>query len=194
MPDPKTSEQLRGLVLSASEIKALTGWPAPMVEDYLNLLDNFITLAGLLDIEIDQKLEEVPTDFLNGSIPFVKDGFLSEDNPGLVWDTLNQILQITGIIASQGRKKNTTRVDTTPYTILTSDEVIYFDTDSTAITANLPAGVNEMSIKVINSGTSGNNVTLVPNGAELLNGVNESEFLIDTEKLILTYESTEGWY
>lgn len=39
----------RGLILSASEIKNLTNWPETMVEDYLNILENLLTLASILD-------------------------------------------------------------------------------------------------------------------------------------------------
>ena len=42
-------DNLRGLVLSAIEIKSLTGWPDAMVEDYLNILDNLISLAEAID-------------------------------------------------------------------------------------------------------------------------------------------------
>ena len=83
MPDPTTKSRLTGLILSAVEIRNLTGWPQPMVEDYLNILENIITIADLLDVEIDQKIEEISTDFANGSIPYVKDGLLVEDNDNI---------------------------------------------------------------------------------------------------------------
>lgn len=194
MADITTINKLRGLVLSASEIKNLTDWPDALVEDYLNIIDNIITIAGLLDVEINQKIEDVPTDFTDGSIPFADGGFLTEDNARLLWDVAQSMLEIGGRIKSQGRIKNTNRITSTPYNIDNSDEIIFVDTDGGAITVNLPAGTDGQSIQIINSGTSGNNVTIWPNGSELLNGLNVSEYLIDAENLILTYNDTEGWF
>ena len=194
MAHPTAIQRLRGLVLSASDIKSLTDWPDALVEDYLNILDNIITLANLLDVEIDQKIEEVPTNFSDGSIPFAESGFLTEDNTRLFWDITNSILSIGGRIRSEGRIKSTVRVTSTPYDILVTDEIIFVDTDSTAITVNLPAGSDGEAHQIINTGTSGNNVTIVPNGLELLNGINATEFLANAENLILTYETTEGWF
>lgn len=54
MPDPTITSRLRGLVLSAVELKGLTNWPDELVEDYLNLLDNLVTIAGELDNLADQ--------------------------------------------------------------------------------------------------------------------------------------------
>jgi len=48
-----TSLRLRGLVLSAYEIKELTDWPDAMVEDYLNILESLITLADEIDVKND---------------------------------------------------------------------------------------------------------------------------------------------
>lgn len=57
MPDPKTIERLRGLMLSANDLRALTDWPDALIEDYLNILDNLILLANVLDVETDKNLE-----------------------------------------------------------------------------------------------------------------------------------------
>ena len=97
MPDPTTIERLKGLILSAKDLRELTDWPGALIEDYLNILDNIIVLATLLDIEIDQKIEEIPTDFLDGSIPFAEDNLLVEDNTNLFWDSLNNILNVLNI-------------------------------------------------------------------------------------------------
>lgn len=42
-------EKLESLILSASEIQELTGWPDAMIEDYLNILRNIAMLAGSAD-------------------------------------------------------------------------------------------------------------------------------------------------
>jgi hypothetical protein len=91
---------------------------------------------------------------------------------------------------------NTTRITSgdSPYTIIATDHIVYADTDGGIITVNLPVGVDGARYKIINTGSSGNNLTITPNGLELLNGVNASEVLVDSENLILTYETTEGWW
>ena len=54
MPDPSTRDRLKRLVLSAVELQALTDWPDALIEDYLNILDDLITIANELDNVIDQ--------------------------------------------------------------------------------------------------------------------------------------------
>lgn len=88
---------------------------------------------------------------------------------------------------------NTTRVTNT-YTILTTDHVIFCNTDGGSFTATLPAGVEGQTFRIINSGTSGGLLTIAPDGAEHLIGVNSSFSFNDGEVLELTYNSTDGWY
>ena len=57
MPDPTTVTRLRGLALSAKDLRELTDWPDALIEDYLNILDNLILLADTLDVETDKELE-----------------------------------------------------------------------------------------------------------------------------------------
>jgi len=59
MPDSKTIERLRGLILSANDLKALSDWPDALIEDYLNIVDNLILLANTLDVETDKNLESL---------------------------------------------------------------------------------------------------------------------------------------
>lgn len=106
MPDPSTISRLRGLVLSAVELREMNpGWTDSQIEDYLSLIENFELIANILDIEIDQKIEEIATDFSNGSIPFAFDGFLEEENPGLTWDKVTKALNINGTITGKNRAK-----------------------------------------------------------------------------------------
>lgn len=194
MPNPTTFEKIKGLALSAVELKSMTNWADPVIEEFLNMIRALVTISELLDIEIDQKLEEIRTDFLDGSIPFVESGYLVEDNARLTWDSINHILGIVGIVSSTGRRKNVTRINSGPYNILYTNEIIMVDTDTIDITINLPAGVDGQAYKIVNCGTSGNIVTINPNGTELLNGVNAPETLYDSENLDLSYDSTEGWF
>ena len=96
MPDPRTIERLRGLVFSAVELREQhPDWKDSFIEDYLSLIENFVLIADLLDVEIEQKIEEIATDFADGSIPFADSGFLVEENPGLTW-----LLSVLGVIGS----------------------------------------------------------------------------------------------
>ena len=99
-----------------------------------------------------------------------------------------------GTPAANARWRKTTRVTASPYTILATDDSIYVDTDGGVITVNLPVGVNSASYRIINVGSSTNNVTVVPNGSELLLGANSTQTITDSNILTITYETTEGWW
>lgn len=102
---------------------------------------------------------------------------------------------ITSALESRaGRIVNTTRITASPYAVLATDHVIYLDTDGGVIVANLPAGVVGTTYKIINVGGSANDVTLNPNGAELLFGANSSTAITDGTSVTITFEGTEGWW
>jgi len=108
--------------------------------------------------------------------------------------SIDSVLNVSGSLnSSDGRIVKTTRVNSTPYNILATDHYLFVDTDSAAITANLPAGINGTHYKIANTGTSGNDVTIVPDGSELLLGYNLSITIADGDSLDIVYESTEGW-
>lgn len=89
---------------------------------------------------------------------------------------------------------NTVRVTSTPYNILDDDFLIAVDTDGGDVTVNLPAGTSGQShYKIINCGSSGNDVTVNPNGAEKLFG-DSSLTLYDGEVADIHFEATEGWW
>lgn len=139
------TQRLTGLFLSAFELRELTDWKVEVVEDYLSLYDNFITLSD----EIDTK---------------------------------NNIL------------KETTVVTTTPYTPLSTDEEIFVNTDESNIDISLPPGIKGTNYRIINTGSSGNVVNLIPALTDKLIGLNEPDYLADREALIITFEETEGWW
>lgn len=99
-----------------------------------------------------------------------------------------------GLDTREGRIKNVTRVTSTPYTVLASDHNVFVDSDSAAVTVNLPAGVAGTEYRIVNTGSSGNDVTINPDGSELLLGANSSFALSDGDSLIIVYETTEGWW
>ncbi|EKD50997.1 MAG: hypothetical protein ACD_62C00371G0001 [uncultured bacterium] len=52
-----TSQRLRGLVLSATELRMLNPqWSDAMIEDYLNFWDNLVQLADVVDTKVDTLL------------------------------------------------------------------------------------------------------------------------------------------
>jgi len=105
----------------------------------------------------------------------------------------NLQLTITSLVAAANKIKRITVADS-PYPVALFDRNLYADTDGGAITILLRPGVNEERLTVKNCGTAGNDVTLTPNGAEMLFGVNGNEVMVDGEVLDLQYETTEGWY
>ena len=113
-------------------------------------------------------------------------------------DTLQTYVMMNGgtFRTGGGRLKKITRIDSgaSPYTLLASDHVLFVDTDGGAVTVNLPAGVLDTEHRVVNVGTSANNVTLTPNGAELLYGVAGTFAITDGLEARIGYETTEGWF
>jgi len=93
------------------------------------------------------------------------------------------------------RTRSTTRITSTdsPYTMLATVKNLKCDTDGGAITVLLEAGTNGTKHKISNDGTSGNDVTVTPNGTELLYQVNGSEALYDAENFDLDFQTVEGW-
>lgn len=93
---------------------------------------------------------------------------------------------------------NTTRIINTdsPYTIVSTDHVIFADTDGGAIIVNLPAGTDGKNYKIINCGSSGNDLTVNPNGTEQLygDGAGVGLDLIDAENINIHFEILENWY
>ena len=130
--------------------------------------------------------------------------FLSSVNSGsYLWDATNDRFKynddvlIDGLFTTtEGRILNTTRITSaaSPYTVLSTDHEIFVNTDSANVTVNLPAGVEGTTYRIINSGTSGNTVSINPNGSENLIGANSAYTLLDGTTLIITSNATDGWY
>jgi hypothetical protein len=97
-----------------------------------------------------------------------------------------------------GRQKKTTRIEVgaTPYAVLATDHVIYCDTDGGAIEVDLPVGTNGRELRIINVGSSGNDCTIDPNGAEQLygGGAGVAFALHDSEIIVAIFETTENWW
>lgn len=99
-----------------------------------------------------------------------------------------------GIVYQKLQKLNLVkRVTTSPYTVLAEDDVLFVDTDAGGITVDLPPGTTSDYYRIVNVGSSGNAVTVVPNGAETLLGAGASQAVADGEALTVHYDATEGW-
>jgi hypothetical protein len=90
----------------------------------------------------------------------------------------------------------TTRITTTATLTVVANKInnYFCNTDSAGYTVTLPAGTADDYARVINSGSSGNTLTLAPDGAEHLIGVNSNFTLADGEILTICFNSTDGWY
>jgi len=105
-------------------------------------------------------------------------------------------LYVNGTATMQGGViNNVTHIDDgdNPYTALSSDEVVFCDTDGGAITVNLPAGVEGTHYKIINCGTSGSDITVDGNSTELVYG-ELTQTLRDGDVLDLNFSAVQGWY
>ncbi len=81
---------------------------------------------------------------------------------------------------------------TTTETLTTSAYNWFCNTDAGAYTVTLPASGD---VRVINSGASDNALTVaVSSGVALLGVTNDTFILNDGETIVLTYNSTDGWY
>lgn len=137
-----------------------------------------------------QRLKDV-VEILIGAVVPQSD---TDDNPGskaVTFDDL-ETLVIPTVVVTVSLTTRITSADS-PYTVLNSDEIIFANTGGGAITINLLPGVEGKYFKIINVGTSGNNVVVNPNGAEKL--FNGGAFgLIDSEIIAIHFENTEGWW
>ena len=102
--------------------------------------------------------------------------------------------EFVGLTTTGGRIVNTTRIISTdsPYSVLVTDHVIDCDTDGGAITVNLLPGVEGTQHRIINCGSSGNNVTVDGDAAEAVCG-ELTQVLYDDDVIDLVYNATEGW-
>lgn len=119
--------------------------------------------------------------------------FKNEQKSWTIGDNFTLLAVNDPVTISVGGDVDTTDRYTSDQTLTPSNENVVCDTDGGAFRVSLPAGVNGMHLKVSNVGTSGNALSIIPHGAELLVGENTTFDLLDGETLDLHYETTEGW-
>lgn len=105
---------------------------------------------------------------------------------------LDQLIALLNFWTTVPNQRSTQRY-TVDHTILLTEKTLFGDTDGGSINFSLPAGQNALDYRISNAGTSGNDLTLIPNGTDKLVGNNESFAIMDGETLDLIYEPTEGW-
>lgn len=96
---------------------------------------------------------------------------------------------ITGLI-----KTNLIDGNDTPYQLLSSDNVLFCDTDNKAMTVLLPLGVDGKEYRIVNTGSTAKDVTLLPKDLELLLGLNSSVALTPGDVLIIVFRTKTGWW
>ncbi|NIP50491.1 MAG: hypothetical protein GWN13_00675, partial [Phycisphaerae bacterium] len=160
MADPATSELLRRLVLSAIELRQMNpDWTDAMIEDYLNILDDLITLAN----GIDGKADLVPGDQDNIAV-LIGDGNLQDSGESIfdvlfegdVLGTANQI-----IVTNNG---NGTVTLSTPQDIDTDADVTFDTVTLDKVVFNLGAGLSPAEGERTWDEDSGTTVLGLPGG------------------------------
>jgi len=117
-----TTQKIREnqVVLSADELNRSTDgrWPAALIEDYLNIKANEITLAEAVDETGDKKLENFETDLQATTVLYVSSGAPKYATSSLdfKWINATKTLLINGSVFPQTYK-----------TILSDKSVIYVD-------------------------------------------------------------------
>ena len=103
------------------------------------------------------------------------------------FDFADDVKTAAGRIKATARLTGTTTLDSTHHEV-------FCDTDGGAFTVTLPAApVDGRTYRIINTGSSGNVLTIDENGTALLGSVTTLDIL-DGDVMIITFETTEGWW
>lgn len=124
------------------------------------------------------------------NVAITRGTFFQIDNAStdlMLVDYLGNLTTFAGRVSGATRITGNTTLDVTHHNV-------FADTDGGAFTVTLPAGVAGTTYRIINSGSSANNLTITPDGAELLLGANSNFTLLDGDVLVIVYEATEGWW
>lgn len=193
--------------ISLQFLSAITGTQT------INFGDTDSSVRGLIQYNHSQDLLTIAT--TNGGIQIDSNGniiineFGNDNNVRVEGDTDENLLFVDGgndrvgigvnnpltkFHINGGVTDKTTRVTAVSYDVIISDKIIYGNTNSNEVAINLQAGTEGRSLRIVNTGNSGNDVVINPNGSENLIGANSSIRLSDGEVLIINYNATDGWY
>jgi hypothetical protein len=105
-------------------------------------------------------------------------------------ESMSGVKTFTGSLkVGAGRLVVPKRITTGPYTLLVTDYILFVNTDAGDVIVNFPEGAGGNQYAIYNTGTSGNKITLVPDGAETI----IEDTLYDAEDLTFTFDANENW-
>ncbi len=166
-----------------------------LVDEIQQITEAHSTQTSLLSVWDDSDGNDQITFSGDGAAVFNEEG--NDADFRIEGDTITDLLKIDAgleqVELNGGVVLQQTRVTTT-YTILVLDHEIFANTDSAGYTVTLPAGQAGLHYRIINTGSLSKNLTVAPNGSEHLLGANSNFVLADGESLIISYNSTDGWY
>lgn len=110
------------------------------------------------------------------------------------WAWAAWIYRLYSYVILGGRTNEVTTYTDATIALGSSAEVVMCDTSSNAIAVTLPTGNQGHTIRIVNAGTAGNNVTVSPYTGNNLLGGTASFLLADADSLLITYDETLGWY
>jgi hypothetical protein len=109
----------------------------------------------------------------------------------VIWDKLTYSIGSGG--AAGGGVKTITHASS-PYTLLATDGVLFCNVSAGAITINLLAATTygaELSIKI--KGTATNNVTVIPNGTDTIDGGANYILAFDNQSITIVSDLVSYW-
>jgi hypothetical protein len=161
-------------------------------EGSLTFPDNIIDVPNVSGTT--QESFTIDSDDTGGDVSLIFGTTLAES---LIWDdsdsqfVLSDDLKIEGnLITTGGRRLNETRY-TSADTILSSDDIVWGDTDGGAFTLTLHDGVGGDRHEVTNSGNSNNALTVASHASDTIDG-GASLTLYDGETAIIHFNSTDN--
>lgn len=97
------SEKIKGLQLNAVDLKLLTVWPNPVIEDYLSLFDSLTYITENIDVGAGLNIEIVTTNYTTQT----------PDGAILLNASANDITVKLSISASEGQEHSIKCIDNT---------------------------------------------------------------------------------
>ena len=130
----------------------------------------------------------------NMGVLSVADATVWVENVGNPGDRERYRVPLLGAVG-EGETTSTSRITaaSTPYSAPVTDNVIFCNTDDGAIGVTLPSGLVGAHCKVVNCGSSGNDVTISGSGVQKVMGV-ATQTLADGEVLDLHFNTIEHWW
>lgn len=160
----------------------------------------------LTEIKPPPKIEEILTDFEDGSIPFAHTTALREDNLYLFWDALNRVFNAKAIIAqdttaslllsTDSGKKITSVADLTAWIAGTAKQVIVTDDTDGSVTLSTPQDIDtDADVEfdsIILDDLTALRLTSTNGSKKLVSIANLTAWIAGTTKQITVTDDTDG--